>query len=92
MKTVRIYYDGRKCAQSYPYSIYFPENEEIRGQFVECCPVNDDPDSIYVGCWGEIRWNNDPAVLGRRAEKTAPKCIKDYAKNLADELGYKVAF
>lgn len=92
MKTVRIYYDGRKCAESLPYSIYFPENGEIRGQFVECRPADGLPFELYVGCWGEIKWNNAPSVLGRRAEKTAPQCIRNYAKNLADELGYKVAF
>ena len=91
MKTARIYYDERKCAR-FPYSIYFPESGRIRGQFVECRQPERDFYGVYVGCWGEIKWNNFPSVLGRRAEKTAPKSIKDYAKKLADELGYKVAF
>ena len=92
MKTARIYFDERKCAQTFPYSIYFPENGEIRGQFLECRQSESDDYGVYVGCWGEIGWDNDPAVLGRRAEKTAPKCIKDYVKSLAGVLGYKVAF
>ena len=92
MKTARIYYKKSNSDLSMDYSIYFPENGDIRGQFVECSPSDGTPYDLFVGCWGEIKWNNDPAVLGRRAEKSAPECIKNYAKNLADELGYKVAF